>query len=226
MFELLMQLPLFQGVSAATLSTIVEKYKFHFLKYHDGEVVVDAGDVSTHVRFVVSGAVRTTTSCRHLNVSLSQTLAAPHVLGPDTLFGVNTTYPFTATALDTCGILQIAKADYVTMLQTDKVFLFNILNYLSRGTQVLTSTLLDVEHADALERLVRWVEPLTTRTSIDVALRFTQKDLCQLLGVSRKALMTALDTLSSQGVITHSAHELGITDLRKFTSCKSKSYQQ
>lgn len=33
MFEILMQLPLFQGVSRNKISELIEKTKFHFLKY-------------------------------------------------------------------------------------------------------------------------------------------------------------------------------------------------
>ncbi len=223
MFELLMQLPLFQGVSAEMLSTLVEKYKFHFLKYADGTTVVEAGQMCTHVRFVVSGAVRVATRCRTLDVTLLQTLTAPDVLGPDSLFGVDTAYPFSATAVGTCGILQIAKADYVTMLQADKVFLFNILNRLSRSAQQLTSMLLGVEQGSAAERLVRWVEPLASRAGSDIAIQYAQKDLCTLLGVQRKALLAALETMQADGVVQLAPHRIGITDLRQFINQLNKN---
>ncbi|MBQ7691082.1 MAG: Crp/Fnr family transcriptional regulator [Muribaculaceae bacterium] len=218
MYELLLQLPLFQGVSAETLSTLVEKYRFHFLKCREGDTVVEAGDVCTHVRFVVSGAVRLTTRCRHLDVSLSQTLAAPNVLGPDSLFGVDTTYSFTAVAVDNCGVLQIAKADYVAMLQADKVLLFNILNYLSRGMQVFASFTLGVRDGGAAEALLRWVKPLTSRTSQEVVIRYTQKDLCTLLGVRRKALLESLADLQNAGWVSLDHRQISIHDLRHFAS--------
>ena len=128
-----MQLPLFQGVSAQQLSALVEKMPFHFLKYNDGERIIADGDTCTHVRFVVSGRVRVQMCFRHLQVQVSQTLEAPNVLAPDYLFGLDTSYPFTVTALGECGIMQLRKADYIRVIQSDKVFLFNILNYLSRN---------------------------------------------------------------------------------------------
>ena len=223
MFELLMQLPLFQGVSAEMLSTLVEKYKFHFLKFADGDTVVEAGQLCTHVRFVVSGAVRVATRCRALDVMLLQTLAAPNVLGPDSLFGVDTAYPFSATAVGTCGILQIAKADYVAMLQADKVFLFNILNRLSRSAQQLTSILLGVEQGSTTERLVRWVEPLAARAATDIVLQYTQRDLCTLLGVQRKALLAALEAMQTDGLVELAPRRIAITDLRRFINQLNKN---
>lgn len=40
MFDLLMELPLFRGVSHDTMKNIVGMAKFHFLKYPEGAVVV------------------------------------------------------------------------------------------------------------------------------------------------------------------------------------------
>ena len=42
-FEILMDLPLFQGVSREKLSELIEKTPFHFLKYADGEQIIASG---------------------------------------------------------------------------------------------------------------------------------------------------------------------------------------
>ena len=48
MYEILMELPLFKGVSRYKLSEIVGTTKFHFLKYLADETVVNAGDPCEH----------------------------------------------------------------------------------------------------------------------------------------------------------------------------------
>ena len=58
MFELLMNLPLFRGVSRSRIAEVVGSAKFHFLKYPKGETVVRAGEECTHLAFVISGSVR------------------------------------------------------------------------------------------------------------------------------------------------------------------------
>lgn len=55
MYEILMELPLFKGVSRYKLSEIVGTTKFHFLKYLADETVVNAGDPCTHIVFIISG---------------------------------------------------------------------------------------------------------------------------------------------------------------------------
>ena len=135
MFDKLLTLPLFQGISKQSLSQLVEKYPFHFLKYKKGDTIIEQGDVCTHMRFVVSGSVNVVIESSKTKVELSQTLDAPEVIAPDYLFGRTTEYPCNVIANEDCGVLQIQKTDYIEMLQSEKILLFNILNYLSRNSQ-------------------------------------------------------------------------------------------
>ena len=217
MYHQLMQLPLFQGVSTDKITALVEKLPFHFLKFRNGEQIFAVGDPCTHIRFIVSGKVKLETPCGHLRVSLLQTLSTPHVLAAEYLFGRDTTYPYTAVADGPCGILQLRKSDYIKMLGSDKVFLFNILNYLSSGSQRNVSSVLDIKDGSVIERLAIMVDALTVAGATDVTLRFKQKDLCSLLGTQRTTLITSLDKLADDEIIDYDSNELHILDQLKLT---------
>ena len=212
MYQQLMQLPLFQGVSADKITSLVEKLPFHFLKFRNGEQIFAAGDQCTHMRFIVSGRVRLETQCKHLRISLQQTLETPHVLAAEYLFGRETTYPYTAVADGLCGILQLRKSDYIKMLGTDKVFLFNILNYLSSGSQRNTTAALAIKEGSVMERLAMIIDVLTVTGATDVTLRYKQKDLCSLLGTQRTTLIASLDRLSDEEILDYDSNELRILD--------------
>lgn len=216
MFELLMQLPLFQGLSTDAISQLVEKYPFHFLKYGDGERIISSSDSVTHARFVVSGSVRLDMPFTNLNVVLSHTLSAPQVLGADWLFGMTTIYPYNVTAVGKCGILQITKADYVEMLRSNKVLMFNILNFLSLCGQRSSTSMLNLHNGSLAERVALLLRTFTTRTSTDVEITFKQKDLCSLLSTQRNSLFTAMNALQQKGLVTFTSNKLIITDLREF----------
>jgi CRP-like cAMP-binding protein len=200
-FDKLLHLPLFQGVSQERLQETVEKVPFHFLKFRKGEKVLSCGDECTHVRFIVSGRVRLEFESKVLKFKISHELEAPEVIAPDYLFGLDTCYPFSVKAIENCGILQLAKHDYVTMLQTDNVFLFNILNYLSRNSQVRKSQLLNLGNASVQERLVMLVSAFTSQRSQNITMTFRQRDLCRLLGARRPALVSAISTMKENGLI-------------------------
>ena len=212
MYQQLMQLPLFQGVSTDKITAAVEKLPFHFLKFRNGEQIFGVGDPCTHIKFIVSGQVRIEIPCAHLRVSLQQTLSTPHVLAAEYLFGRETTYPFTAVANGPCDILQLRKSDYVKMVSSDKVFLFNILNYLSSGCQRNTSSVLSVKSGSVLERLMVLVDMLAVSGATDLKITYKQKDLCSLFGTQRTSLVAALDRLSDRGVLEYNSNELRILD--------------
>ena len=215
MYQQLMQLPLFQGVSTDKISELVEKVPFHFLKFRNSEQIFAAGDPCTHMRFIVSGRVRLETPCDHLRVSMFQTLATPHVLAPEYLFGRETTYPYHAVADGSCGILQLRKSDYIKMLGTDKIFLFNILNYLSSGSQRALASILATRDGSIVERLAMLVDALTIAGATDVTLRFKQKDLCALLGTQRTTLIASLEKLSDEDILDYDSNELHVLDQQR-----------
>ena len=201
MFDKLLHLPLFQGVSHERLQETIEKVPFHFLKFRKGDKIIDRGDECTHVKFVISGRVLLDFSSNVLKFKISHELSAPEVIAPDHLFGLNTRYPFSAFALEDCGILQVEKLDYVTMLQSDNIFLFNILNYLSRNSQTRKSQLLNMGNASVTERIVMLVSAFTSQKSENITMTFRQRDLCRLLGARRPAFISALEYLLDKELI-------------------------
>lgn len=204
MFDKLLQLPLFQGLSHEDFQCLIESYPFHFLKYAAGDQIIAAGDACTHVRFIVGGSVQFATSCRNLKVSVEHTLDSPDVIAPDYLFGLATAYPFDAWALGETSILQIKKLDYLSMLSQSNVLTINILNYLSRNSQAIRHQLLETQNQRVAERLAIVATLFTAQRSHDIKIKFRQRDLNRLLGVnaSRVALADACNTFMEQGLIT------------------------
>lgn len=214
MYKQLKRLPLFQGVSTEKITALVEKMPFHFLKYKDNEQIIAAGEPCSHVKFIVSGQLRLETPFTRLKVSLLQTLSAPQVLAADYLFGRETVYPFSARAVGSCGILQLVKSDYIKMISSDKVFLFNILNYLSSRSQRGFSSVLAIKDGSVSERLASIVGAVAASGAKDITLRYKQKDFCSLLSTQRTTLIAALDKLSGQDIIEYDSNEMKILDPR------------
>lgn len=212
MYEKLMELPLLQGVSRDKLSELIEKTPFHFVKYTQGQQVTVANDVCTHIKFIISGDVRVDIASSNRRVVVSETLSGPNVIGADYLFGRNTFYPFNATALTDCGILQILKSDFINILMSDKVFMFNMLNMLSRNSQKSTFGIMALSSGSIAERLAFIITSLTQQGSKDIKVTYKQKDLCSILGVQRSSLINALKKMSDEDVIDFTLTEISVLD--------------
>lgn len=211
-YDILMTLPLFKGVSRERINSIAGTTKFHFLKYLPGETIVQPGEVCTHVKFVISGKARVSIANVGERFVVSQTLEAPDVISPDFLFGPSTVYPCRVVAYDTVGILQIAKADYVNILCQDRVFLYNFLNVLATNAQKGVDGILSFTTGTLDERLAYWIIALTQKSGKNITLTCKQRDLYSLFGVQRSSFMAMLDSMKERGYLDYQPGVIQFTD--------------
>ena len=214
MYEILMGLPLFNGVSRDCISQIIEKYKFHFLKYLPGEQIIAAGETCTHIKFIISGSVRSKIENADGRFKVSQTLTAPEVIVPEYLFGRATQYPCAVTAIDDVGILQISKAEYMEILKIDQIFMFNLLNILSMNAQKSIEGILSMTTGNLEERIAFWITALTQTGGTDIVLTCKQRDLYALFGVQRTSFISTLDDMKERGVIDYNSNEIKVVSRR------------
>lgn len=212
MYELLIGLPLFSGASYERILEVVGSTKFHFLKYNAGEAFIRPGEPCTHLKFVISGSARLSIANSDSRFVVSQTLKAPNVIAPDFIFGRTTLYPCSATALTQTGILQISKAEYLKILNSDPIFLFNFLNSLSMNAQKAVEGVLSLTTGSLEERIAFWVIALTQRGGEDIVMSCRQRDLYSVFGVQRSSFMATLDEMKEKGLIDYSSNEIRFLD--------------
>lgn len=214
MYETLLGLPIFAGVSRQKISEIIGKNKFHFLKYAAGETIVTEGDLCTHIKSVIAGKVRVTVESGDNRFKVSQTLAAPDVIAPDFFFGRTTRYPATVQALENTGIMQIDKSDFLNIINSDPIFLFNYLNMLSMNAQLSVEGVLALTSGSLEKRIAYWIIALTQSNGYDITLQCRQRDMYAVFGVPRQSLVAALEAMSEAGIISFTQHEIHVTDRR------------
>ena len=214
MYDKLMRLPLFAGASHKSLSDIVGRYKFNFLKYSPGDVIVSAGEVCTHLMCIINGSVNFSVVNDTKRFKVSQTLVSPDVIAPDFFFGRVTRYPGQADAITETGVLQIEKNDYLNIIAGNSVFLFNYLNILSMNAQLAAQGVLALTGGSLEKRICYWIVALTQNNGRDITLECRHKDMYTVFGVQRQSLLAALDNLASQGIITYNQTAIHATDRR------------
>ena len=214
MYENLLTLPLFKGVSYSRMSEIVGKTKLSFLKYSPGETLIRAGEPCRFLKFIIGGSARLTISNINDRFRVHQTLTAPAAISPDFLFGRDTLYPADARAIDSLSVMQVAKADFITLLQSDEIILFNYLNTISTNAQKAIDGVVALT-TDALEeRIAFWIIALTQLGSTDIVLQARQRDLYALFGVQRTTFVAALENLRERGIIEYTSTEIKVNSRR------------
>lgn len=223
MYDILMRLPLLGGVNRDKISEIVGMAKFHFLKYLPGETIITAGEACTHIKFVISGRARFTISNGNGRFKVSQTISAPDVIAPEYLFGKATQYPCTGVAIEPTGILQISKADYMKILNSDDIFIYNFMNTLSKKAQKSVEGVLAVTTGSLEERIAFWIVALTQHGGENIVLECRQRDLYALFGVQRTSFLATLDELKTRGIIDYDQNEIRVNSRRDLLDILSTS---
>lgn len=223
MYENLMELPLFKGVSYNRISEIVGNTKLAFMKFLPGEKIVSAGDPCTRLMFVIGGKVRLAIRNSTDRFIVSQTLEAPSVISPDFLFGRNTLFPASVTAIDTVSIMQIDKNDFISIIRNDEVCLFNYLNFISTNAQKAIDGVLALTSGSLEERIAFWIIALTQRDAKEITLACRQRDLYSLFGVQRSSFISTLDSMKERGLIDYGPNEIRVNSRSGLRSILLKS---
>ncbi|HIZ25941.1 Crp/Fnr family transcriptional regulator [Barnesiella sp. An55] len=226
MYDVLLQLPIFQGVSRNKISELIEKMKFHFLKYPDGEKIVTCGEECNHLKFLISGEIRSELVTQNEKMKISEKILAPNVIAPEHLFGRDTYFPANLYAVGTVGIMQIEKASVVQMLQEEPIFLINLLNILSRRSQKALESFTSFSSSDLKERLAFWILSLTQQKSTDIHVICKQKDLYSFFGVQRSVFLSTLDRLKEEGIIDYDTKEIVVLDRSRLKDLLLSSSQE
>lgn len=224
-FDVLADIPLFRGVTHERIAQIVGTARFHFLKYSAGDTIMSAGEACTHVLFVIAGKVRVTISNTDDRFRISQTLAAPDVVSPDFLFGSSTVYPGTVVAEENVSIVRVSKSDYVKILSSDDIFLFNFLNYLSMNAQKSVEGVLSMTTGSIEERLAMWVVAMTQPTARDITIVCKQRDLYSMLGVQRSSYMAAIERMEEKGIIVYRPGTIQVPDRKAILNVMRNGFE-
>ena len=110
--------------------------------------------------------------------------------------------------------MQIDKSDYLRIINTDPVFLFNYLNLLSMNAQLSVEGVLALTSGNLEQRIIYWIVALTQNNGRNIKLECRHKDMYTVFGVPRQSLIAALNNLQQQGLIDYDSQEIRVADRR------------
>ena len=111
--------------------------------------------------------------------------------------------------------MQIDKNDYLDIINSDSVFLFNFLNLLSVNAQLSLEGVLALTSGDLRKRIAYWIVALTQRNGRDIVMECRQKDLYGVFGVPRQSLVAALSEMKAEGLLDYSTSRISVTERRR-----------
>ena len=201
MYNTLLQLPLFQGMSRTELSEVVEKVKLHFLRIEAKKKIFFQGESCNKLVFLLSGELTSETHAPFGTFSLVETFDKPQMIEPHSLFGKRPSYKATYTAKSDVSLLTIDKQYIYGVLDKYEVFRMNLLNLLSNKAEQLHTHIWSISPQPLEGRLAHFVRSLCSTPHGPKTLRIRMDDLATLLDDTRLNISRVLNKWQQSGII-------------------------
>ncbi|HZK03447.1 MAG TPA: Crp/Fnr family transcriptional regulator [Bacteroidaceae bacterium] len=201
MYDILLQLPLFQGMSNAEFTNLLNKVKFHFTKHVKGEKIIKAGEKCEQFVFVINGDVISERFSHSVEFSFIETLCAPVLIEPYSIFGFNPAFTSNYIAKTDVSILRIEKNYIYSELGKFNIFIMNLLNAISYRAQTQGDKIWNHPVLPLKERIIKFVVDLSEVQFGEKSLKIKMEDLAQIMNETRLSVSKTLNELESENKI-------------------------
>lgn len=218
MYDNLLLLPLFQGLSKNDFTTILEKVRFHFLTYQEREIFIRQGEDCQQLCFLLNGkAIARTTDKEHA-FTFSESFDIPTIIEPQSLFGMQPQYSATYQAQTQVKVLTIEKRYIFSELNKHEIFRLNFLNLLSNRIQTAYQKSWQTHIGNLNEKLIHFIATRSQFPDGEKTLQITMEDWAALIDETRINLSRLLNELQNKGLVQLKRKEIFIPDFEKLTN--------
>lgn len=226
MYDNLLQLPLFQGLCKDEFTTILEKVKFHFQSFQEGQYIAHQGKECKQLLFLLNGEIFAKSKDEEYGYTLGESFEAPLIIEPDSLFGMTPCFKANYQAKTDVKMLSIDKAYIYSELNKYEIFRINYLNLLSNRCQSAHKKLWSTHVRSLEEKFANFLLKRCQKTSGEKTLHITMEDLGNLTDETRINVSRLLNDMQEKGLVQLKRKEIYIPKLEKLTQELIKTDKQ
>ena len=141
MIPVLINNPLFRGITPEKLSANLEEISFHTRSYKKGEILARQGDVCNRLVILTKGSVRGEMIDYSGRLIKVEDIAAPRAIAPLFLFGEENRYPVEVTANEPTEVIEIPKTSVLELFRKNEQFFENYMNLSANYARTLSDKL-------------------------------------------------------------------------------------
>ncbi len=207
-FATLAQSPLFAGIEASDLSTLLSCLSAKVYCYNKNDVIFSVGEKVTSIGFVLSGNVHILQEDFWGNRTILANAAAGSTFAEAFVSAQVSFLPVSVIAADTCEIMML---DYAKIIKTcpsacsfHNTLVKNMLRIMAQKNVTLTLKIEHVTKRNTREKLLSYLSSQVLQCkSKTFAIPFNRQALADYLAVDRSALSSELSKLQKEGVLTY-----------------------
>lgn len=215
MYETLLQLPLFRGMSTDELSDVLKKVPFEFRNINPGETFIVEGDSCNSFIMLISGSMVSAKSGSKEPFTMYETIDAPYLIEPYSMFGAVNRFTHSYTSKTQVTILVIEKNYMYTELKKYDIFRMNLLNIISKKVQILQADRWDITETSLRERIIMFARNLSDTNTGERHIKIRMETFARILGETRLNVSKELNSLEDQGLVILKRSEVVIPNIEK-----------
>lgn len=209
MYESLLCLPYFQGMSKDDITEILGKVTLEFKRYSDGDTIFSKGEKCDKFTILTQGTVSVVSNSPDNSYSITEPIYAPFTIEPYSIFGYDTKYRRDYVAKGDCTILSIDKQYIFGELSKHNIFTINLLNIISRKTQQMDERIWNYDSTTLQGRIIEFIANHCETQKGEKHISIKMERLAALLCETRLNVSKALNEMQNAGYLT--LHRGGIT---------------
>ncbi len=213
MYDKLLQLSLFQGLTLNDFTDILSKVKFRFENYKAGDVIISEGEACKRVAFLLDGEIlkKTVVTGDH-PMEVNERLSAPLTFELSSLFGRQTTYRSTYIAQTDASVMWMHKRFLIEELNIYPIVDMNYRNIMSAQVQALNSHLWSAPASSEKGHLARFLLQHVELPQGPKVFHIQKADLAAFLNESFSKTSQILKEMQHEGLLTYERGLLTIPD--------------
>lgn len=214
MIPVLVNNPLFRGITPERLFADLEEISFHTRSYKKGEILAQQGAVCNRLVILTKGSVRGEMIDYSGRLIKVEDIAAPRAIAPLFLFGEENRYPVEVTANEPTEVIELPKSSVLRLFRKNEQFLENYMNLSANYARTLSDKLFFMSFKTIRQKLASYLLRLyKQQQQTHITLDRSQQELSDYFGVSRPSLARELAHMQEDGLLI--ADRKHITILQK-----------
>ncbi len=218
MYDTILSLPLFKGVSSKDVLRFIEKTKLDFRSYPSGTCLLGNKDRIDGVGFILHGCVKVTSRFYGDKVTIVQKLGEGFWLQPESMFGLVREAGSTYECETKVGMLWISMSQLLELIRKQKLCRWNFMNYLCYRAQCRRICAeAAISKCGQLEKWLSVVLPAATeRRAQSIKIFVAIEELAEILHIEEKTLKSQVISLSRQKKISYTRGALVVFNRRDY----------
>ena len=200
-YDTLLRLPLFQGLSQSALAQVVGHTKFDFLRHGQGQEVLSAYAPCDSMIFLIKGELSAITYSDDRSYHVEEYECAPFVIEPERLFGLSQHYSRSYVATTDVDLLRISKSEAIRLAAHFYVFRINLLNFLSTRVQRLSHRPFRPYPHNLREKICRYLSDRCVHPGGEKDFRVKMEQIAMEIGESRLNVSHELHAMERDGLL-------------------------